>query len=108
MAFTSQFVMFKRGDRSAQGHINESLWVFKDIVHKSGCLPPDEYAVASFDADMNKMLRSRQVHKGEYFYPEEEMLARWLQKFCGVTDAGVAKFREQRSALMRQRYSDAF
>ncbi|MCY1421766.1 hypothetical protein D9M71_374300 [compost metagenome] len=107
MAFTSQYVMFKRGERSAQGHINEALWIYQDIAHASGCLPPNEFAVVNFDNDMNATPRTSKALKGKYFYPEEEMLACWLQKFCGVADAGVAKFREQRLALLRQRYSSA-
>lgn len=94
-----EFSFYRRSDRSAQGHLNEIVWIFKGDVADAGCLPPDEAAASCYDTRTNHFLRGRAGVK-DYFYPDEEMLIHWLQKFCGVSEV---RARELGRQLNRER-----
>lgn len=89
--------LYKRGHRSAQGHISEIAWVFEDYAAEWGCLPPDEIMAGRFDAKMNGFVRTK-GGKG-YFLPDEEMMAHWLRQYCGLDEAGIQVARDRRKAV---------
>ncbi|VVO38764.1 DUF6933 domain-containing protein [Pseudomonas fluorescens] len=96
-----EFSFYRRSDRSAQGHLNEIVWMFKGDVADAGCLPPDEAAASRYDTRTNHCLRSRRLK--DYFYPDEEMLIHWLQKFCGVSEVSAQEAGELSRQLNRER-----
>lgn len=99
-----EFSFYRRSDRSAQGHLNEIVWIFKDQAADAGCLPTDEGAASCYDIKTNRFIRSRAGLKHS-FLPDEEMLIHWLQKFCGASEASAQEARELRSQLNRERYA---
>ncbi|MFS2072712.1 DUF6933 domain-containing protein [Pseudomonas sp. CT11-2] len=96
-----QYRLYKRGHRSAQGHINEIAWIFEDYAAEWGCLPPDEIMAGRFDAQMNDTVRSNNGVKG-YYLPDEEMMAHWLRQYCGLDEAGIQAARDRREEVRRQ------
>lgn len=99
-----EFSFYRRSDRSAQGHLNEIVWIFKAHAADAGCLPTDEVAASGYDTWTNRTPRGSKGHKDLYF-PDEEMLIHWLQKFCGANEASAQEARELRSQLNRERYA---
>jgi hypothetical protein len=96
-----EFSFYRRSDRSAQGHLNEIVWMFKENVADAGCLPPNEAAASRYDTKTNRFLRSKRLK--DYFYPDEEMLIHWLQKFCGVSEVRAREAGELSKQLNRER-----
>ncbi|MGV8920036.1 MAG: hypothetical protein ACOH2R_19890 [Pseudomonas sp.] len=96
-------MFFKRGHRSAQGHLNEALWTFADDAYSNGHLPLDEYEAMKADAWNNNLLVSAKTKCG-YIHPDEEMLIHFLQRFCGVSEAQAAEARALHSQWQRELY----
>ena len=95
------FVMFQRGDRSAQTHINEVLRFFKwdaedfDFVNQPWSAP-------YHDARTNHTPRTIKGQKG-YIYPDEEMLVHWLITVGGVSMPKAEQIREIYRQSLRAR-----
>jgi hypothetical protein len=96
----SQYKFYKRGHRSAQGHIGEIAWIFTDYAAEWGCLPPDEITAGRFDAQMNAFIRGNKSVKG-YIVPDEEMMAHWLHQYCGLDQAGIQVARKRRDEVQQ-------
>ncbi|WP_375750013.1 DUF6933 domain-containing protein [Vibrio sp. HN007] len=90
----------KRGDRSAQSHINEVVWQFEDRVNEIGVLPNNQEEAASFDEWINSMIRSTKRHP-DYFYPDEEMFFDWMLEY-GDLDPSEREFVQANFASLRQ------
>lgn len=95
------YQLYKRGHRSAQGHIKEIAWIFEDYAAEWGCLPPDEIMASRFDARINGFVRGNNSVKG-YALPDEEMMAHWLRQYCGLDESGVQKARKRRQEVRRE------
>lgn len=86
------FLMFQRGDRGAQIHINEVLRFFKwdaedfDFVNQP-------WSAVRYDARTNHTPRSIKGQKG-YIFPDEEMLIHWLVTLGGVPVPKAEQVRE--------------
>ncbi|UST57662.1 hypothetical protein NF672_19770 [Pseudomonas moraviensis] len=92
---------YRRGHRSAQKHIEQIAWFFEDCAAEWGCLPQGERAAIGFDAQMNSQIRNAKERK-DYFRPDEEMLAHWLRRYCGVEKPGVQAALERRREAERE------
>ena len=95
----SQYRLYRRGERSVQGHLNEIVWMVTDRAMESG-LPSDEIAASQWDGWLNRMIKSVSGQK-DYIVPNEEMLMHWFKHYCGVNNANIAVARERYKALMR-------
>ena len=86
------FVMFPRGDRSAQTHINEVLRFFKwdaedfDFVNQP-------WSALYYDARTNHTPRTIKGQK-DYIFPDEEMLIHWLITVGSVPVPKAEQIRE--------------
>jgi len=96
-----EYRLYKRGHRSAQGHIKEIAWIFEDYVAEWGSLPPDEILAGRFDALINGFVRGNKSTKG-YSLPDEEMMAHWLRQYCDVDESGIQKARSRRQEIRRE------
>jgi hypothetical protein len=96
-----QYRLYKRGHRSAQGHIGEIAWIFEDYAAEWGCLPPDEIMAGRFDAKMNHFIRGSKNIKG-YLVPDEEMMAHWMRQYCGLDEPGIQAARNRRDEVKRE------
>jgi hypothetical protein len=96
-----QYRLYKRGHRSAQGHIGEIAWIFQSYAAEWGCLPQDEIMARRFDAKINSFIRGNKSAKG-YLVPDEEMMAHWLRTYCGVNEPGVQTARDRRKEVKQE------
>jgi hypothetical protein len=96
-----QYKLYKRGHRSAQGHINELAWIFEDYVAEWGCLPPDEIMAGRFDAKINGFIRGNKSVKG-YLVPDEEMMIHWLRQYCGLDAPRIQAAHTRREEVKRE------
>ncbi|VVQ33161.1 hypothetical protein PS943_03244 [Pseudomonas fluorescens] len=92
---------YRRRHRGAQKHIDDIAWIFEDFAAEWGCLPPDEFAAGSFDAQMNDTLRLSNGHK-DYYSPDEEMMVYWLRKYCCLDEPGIQAARDRRKEVKRE------
>ena len=95
------YTLYKRGHRSAQGHINEIAWIFEDYVSEWGGLPPDEIMARRFDAKINGFIKGNKSAKG-YSLPDEDMMAHWLRQYCGLDESGVEKALHRREEVRQE------
>lgn len=84
----AEYTLYKRGHRSAQGHIKEIAWIFEDYVAEWGALPADEIISRRFDAKINSFIKGSKNTKG-YIVPDEEMMVHWLRRYCGLGEPGL-------------------
>jgi len=103
VALTDQFKLFQRGDRSVQGHANESLWMFMEEAYSRGGVPTTEEETANYDAWIGEMLRNVKA-LGDYIFPGEEMLIHFLKTFCEGGQAEFEQVRASRSAIRRNHW----
>jgi hypothetical protein len=96
-----QYKLYKRGHRSAQGHLGEIAWIFEDYAAEWGCLPPDEIMAGRFDAKMNGFIRGNKSVKG-YLVPDEEMMAHWMRQYCGLDESVIHDARNRRDEVKRE------
>lgn len=96
-----EYVFYKRGHRGAQKHINEISWIFEDCAAEWGTLPSDEFSAGRFDGDMNDTPRGSKGHK-DFYYPDEEMVAHWLHRYCGLDESGINAALERRMEVKRE------
>ncbi|AWA40963.1 hypothetical protein DBV33_21070 [Pseudomonas fluorescens] len=92
---------YRRSHRSAQKHIDEIAWIFKERVAERGSLPPDEMAAMVFDEDMNDTPRSSKGAK-DYYWPLEEMIVHWLRQYCALEEAEVEEAKKRRKQVRRE------
>jgi hypothetical protein len=97
----SAYVLYKRGHRGAQKHINDIAWVFEGCAAEWGSLPPDEISAARFDSDMNRYPRGGKGHK-DYFYPDEEMIGHWLRRYSGLDEVGIQAAHKRHKAVKQE------
>ncbi|MBV6825002.1 hypothetical protein [Pseudomonas sp. PD9R] len=93
--------LYKRGHRSAQGHLSEMSWIFQDYAAEWGCLPPDEFTAGRFDAKINAFIRGNKSAKG-YLVPDEEMVAHWLRQYCRLDEPGIEAARNRREEVRQE------
>ncbi|VVO94792.1 hypothetical protein PS900_02524 [Pseudomonas fluorescens] len=98
---SSQFRLYRRSHRSAQKHIDEIAWIFQDVAAERGSLPPDEFSACRFDGDMNDCPRNSKGHK-DYFFPDSEMMAHWLRRYCGLDESGIQAALDRRMEVKRE------
>ncbi|MNT37237.1 hypothetical protein D3C72_1733650 [compost metagenome] len=98
---SSQFRLYRRSHRSAQKHIDEIAWIFQDVAAERGSLPPDEFSAGRFDGDMNDCPRNSKGHK-DYFFPDSEMMAHWLRRYCGLDESGIQTALDRRMEVKRE------
>ncbi|VVQ04275.1 hypothetical protein PS918_04488 [Pseudomonas fluorescens] len=96
-----EYAFYKRGHRGAQKHISEISWVFEDCAAEWGTLPSDEFSAGRFDGDMNDTPRSSKGHK-DFYYPDEEMVAHWLGRYCELDESGIHAALERRMEVKRE------
>ncbi|MNV73127.1 hypothetical protein D3C71_1662590 [compost metagenome] len=96
-----QFTLYRRSHRSAQKHIDEIAWIFQDVAAERGSLPPDEFSAERFDGEMNDYPRNSKGHK-DYFYPDSEMMAHWLRRYCGLDATGILTALDRRMEVKRE------
>ncbi|MHC8318223.1 DUF6933 domain-containing protein [Pseudomonas sp. LB3P31] len=98
-----EYRFYKRRHRGAQKHIDEISWFFQGYAAEWGTLPTNEYSAGSFDVRMNDVPRSDKSRKG-YYFPIEEMMAHWLQTYCGCDQQTVQAARDRCKAVQREIY----
>jgi hypothetical protein len=98
---SSQFRLYRRSHRSAQKHIDEIAWIFQDVAAERGSLPPDEFSAGRFDGDMNDCPRNSKGHK-DYYFPDEEMMAHWLRRYCGLDESVIQAALDRRMEVKRE------
>ena len=96
-----QYRLYKRGHRSAQGHIGEIAWIFQSYAAEWGCLPPDEITAGRFDAKINGFIRGNKSVKG-YLVPDEEMMTHWLRDYCGLDESVIQAAHNRRIEVKRE------
>jgi hypothetical protein len=96
-----QFILYRRSHRSAQKHIDEIAWIFQDVAADRGSLPPDEFSAERFDGDMNDCPRNSKGHK-DYYFPDSEMMAHWLRRYCGLDESGIQTALDRRMEVKRE------
>jgi len=96
-----QFILYRRSHRSAQKHIDEIAWIFQDVAAERGSLPPDEISAERFDGDMNDCPRNSKGHK-DYYFPDSEMMAHWLRRYCGLDESGIQTALDRRMEVKRE------
>lgn len=92
---------YRRSHRSAQKHIDEIAWIFRDKVAGTGCLPPDETAAMVFDEQMNDTPRSSKGAK-DYYFPDEEMALHWLRHYNFLDDVQLHAAKARRNEVARE------
>jgi hypothetical protein len=92
---------YRRGHRSAQKHIDEIAWCFRDKVAGTGCLPPNEVTAMVFDEQMNDTPRNSKGAKS-YYFPDEEMTLHWLRHYCFLDDVQLHAAKERRHQVARE------